>query len=141
MHEEFTKDFPKFQEKIKKFKETTKFQARLDEYHNHFEQMMSISPDDMREYAEKSPKFLDARNRSLAIMERILEIHRNLEEIFNMDATGLGLKFEYDLKKVDQQIANDVKESARLIHQFDIESEKGRKAIKEADSPLFSQAL
>jgi 3-methyladenine DNA glycosylase Tag len=141
MQKEFIKDYPKFQAKIKAFIENTKFKERLEEYHSHFEQMLSISPDDMREYAERSPKFLDARNRSLALMERILEIHRNLEEIFAMDMTTLGETFKYDLKAIDQKIADDVKESAALLHQFEIESEKGRKAIEEADSPFFSQAL
>jgi hypothetical protein len=141
MHEEFLKDFPKFQAKIKAFIQNTKFEARLEEYHSHFEQMMSISPDDMREYAEKSPKFLNARNRSLALMEQILEIHRDLEAIFAMDAETLGTTFDYDLKAVDLKIANDVKASAALLHQFEIESEKGRKAIEEANSPFLSQAL
>jgi len=74
-------------------------------------------------------------------MERIVAIHKELDEIFEMDETTLGLKFKYNLNEVDELIGKKVKEAANLIHQFSIVSEEGRKAIEMVDDPFLSQAL
>ena len=141
MQTTFEQDFPKFQAKIAQFRHNTNFETRMAEYVELMNQMMSVSPDDMREYAERSPKFLDARNHSLAIMERILEIHQNLDEIFKMDATALQRYCEGDLGKIDQEIAKSVKESAVLLKQYEQWSEEGRKALEVLNSPFLSQGL
>jgi hypothetical protein len=138
---QFLEDFPKFQVKIHNFVRDTNFAAKTEEYTELFNQMASVSPDDMKEYIQKSPAFLNARNKSLALMERIVALHRGLEELFRMDAETLGKEYGYDLAKVDRRIAQELKEAATLLHQFDRVSEEGRKAIEQVDSPFFSQAL
>lgn len=141
MKEQFLEDFPKFQIKIHNFVRDTNFAAKTEEYTELFNQMASVSPDDMKTYIQKSPAFLDARNRSLALMENIVSLHKGLEELFRMDAETLGKKYDYDLAKVDRQIGKELKEAANLLHQFDLIAEEGRKAIEQVDSPFFSQAL
>ncbi len=141
MKDEFSNDYAKFQVKIANFVLTQNFTQRCEEYERLFEQMSSISPDDMKEYAQRSPAFLDARNKSLALMERIVEIHRSLKEIFELSEDELGLKYNYDLEKADKEIAEKLKEAAYCLHQFELESQKGRDAIEIADNPFFAQAL
>ena len=141
MEEQFSKDYAKFQVKIANFVLTQNFTARCEEYENLFNQMASISPDDMKEYVQKSPAFLDARNKSLSLMERIVDIHRSLKEIFELNENELGLKYQYDLEKVDKEIAKKLQEAAYCLNEFETESKKGREAIEIADNPFFSQAL
>jgi len=141
MKEQFSNDYPKFQAKIANFVLSQNFTARCEEYENLFNQMSSISPDDMKEYAQKSPAFLDARNKSLAYMEKIVEIHRSLQELFEYNENELGLKYNYNLTKVDKEIAEKLKEAAYYLHKYEEASEEGRKAIEIADNPFLSQAL
>ena len=141
MKEQFEKDYPKFQAKIANFVLAQNFTAKCEEYMEMFNQMASISPDDMKEYAQKSPDFLKARNRSLSLMERIVEIHNSLQELFALSEEELGLKFDYSLQEVDKEIADILKESAYLLHKYEIASQEGRKAIELADNPFLAQAL
>jgi len=141
MQEKFSNDFPKFKAKIQNFIAAQHFNTRLEHYNKLFDEMSSVAPDDMREYVEKAPKFLEARNKSLQIMERIVSIHSELDILFKMDEDTLGKNYSYDLAKVDQKIADSLKEAAYMIDQFQHFSEVGRKAIEQADSPFFSQAL
>jgi hypothetical protein len=141
MQKQFHNDFIKFQSKIAQFRQNTHFDARLNEYEELMNQMMSVSPDDMREFAEKSPTFLDARNRSLAAMERILEIHQELNALFKMDESTLAAHCHNDLASVDAQIAKNIQESAMLLKQYEHYSDVGRKALEQLNSPFFSQTL
>ncbi len=141
MQEEFSSDFPRFKAKIQNFIASQHFNERLKHYNKLFDEMSSVAPDDMRKYVEKAPKFLEARNKSLQIMERIVSIHNELDILFKMDKEILGKTYEYDLAKVDKKIAENLKEAAYMIDQFQVYSEIGRKAIEQADSPFFSQAL
>lgn len=141
MKEQFSKDYVKFQAKTANFIMTQNFAARCEEYENLFNQMASISPDDMKEYVQKSPAFLKARNQSLSLMEKIVEIHRSLKEIFELSEDELGLKYNYKLESVDKEIGEKLKEAAFLLHQFEKASEEGRKAMEIADNPFLSQAL
>jgi len=102
--------------------------------------MASIAPDDMKEYVERSPEFLKYRNKSLAMMERIVEIHNNLERIFKLDMSALELESKGDLKNIDAVIGKKVQEAAQLLHQFHEVSEKGRALIEKLDDPFLSQA-
>ncbi|RLA68679.1 MAG: hypothetical protein DRG24_09855 [Epsilonproteobacteria bacterium] len=141
MNEQFAQDFPKFKAKIQGFIASQHFNERLEHYNKLFDEMASVAPDDMREYVEKAPKFLEARNKSLQIMERIVAIHQELDILFKMDEAILGKTYDYDLAKVDQRVADNLQEAAYMIDQFEVYSEMGRKAIEQADSPFFSQAL
>ena len=140
MQEQFSNDFPKFKAKIQNFIAAQHFDTRLQHYNKLFDEMSSVAPDDMREYVEKAPKFLEARNKSLQIMERIVAIHTELDTLFKLDEKALGNAYDFNLKKVDQKIADSLKEAAYMIDQFEVYSEMGRKAIEQADSPFFSQA-
>lgn len=141
MQEQFSKDYVKFQVKIANFVLTQNFTARCEEYENLFNQMASISPDDMKQYIQKSPDFLVARNKSLSIMEKIVSLHKSLKEIFELNENQLGLRYQYNLEEVDKEIAEKLKEAAYLLHQFEKVSEDGRKAIEIADNPFLSQVL
>ncbi len=135
--EQFSQEFPKFQLKINNFILNQNFTQKTKEYTEMFNQMASISPDDMKEYAQKSPAFLKARNESLELMERIVAIHLELQELFKMDEESLGKAYEHNLNAVDEKIAAKLKEAATLLHHFNIASEKGRKAIERADNPFL----
>jgi hypothetical protein len=141
MKEKFSNEYPKFQAKIANFVLSQNFTARCEEYDELFNQMSSIAPDDMRIYAQKSPAFLDARNKSLSIMEQIVSIHRDLKSLFELNEEAIGLAYNYDLPAVDKDIAEKLKHSAHLLHQYAIVSEAGRKAIEIADNPFLAQAL
>lgn len=141
MKEKFTQEYPKFQVKIANFLMTHNFDARCEEYENLFNQMASIAPDDMKMYVEKSPAFLDARNKSLAYMERIVELHRELQAIFSLQEEALGERYNYDLKEVDTLIAKKLQESAYFLGQYELASEAGRKAIEVVNNPFLAQAL
>lgn len=141
MKEEFSKNYIKFQAKTANFILTQNFAQRCEEYENLFNQMASIAPDDMKEYIQKSPAFLHARNKSLSLMERIVAIHRSLKELFELSKDALGVKFGYDLAKVDEEIAKMLKEVSYLLHEYEKASHLGREAIKKADNPFLSQAL
>ncbi len=140
MSTQFEDDFKKFQLKIHNFVRDTNFQAKTQEYNELFNQMASIAPDDMKEYVERSPDFLKYRNKSLAMMERIVEIHNNLERIFKLDATALELECKGKLENIDAVIGKEVQEAAKLLHQFHDVSEKGRTLIEKLDDPFLSQA-
>ncbi|MBU1659586.1 hypothetical protein KKG72_11150 [bacterium] len=141
MKEQFSKDYVKFQLKTANFIMSQNFAARCEEYENLFNQMASISPDDMKEYIQKSPTFLHARNKSLSLMEKIVSLHHSLKEIFELKEDELGLKYNYNLEKADKEIASKLHEAAYLLHEFEKVSKEGRKAIEIADSPFLSQAL
>jgi Na+/phosphate symporter len=141
MKEKFSNEYPKFQAKIANFVLSQNFAARCEEYDELFNQMSSIAPDDMRVYAQKSPAFLDARNKSLSIMEQIVSIHRDLKNLFELNEDALGIAYNYDLEAVDKHIAEKLKQSAYLLHQYALVSEAGRKAIEIADNPFLAQAL
>ncbi|MDY0121866.1 MAG: hypothetical protein RBR54_07965 [Sulfurimonas sp.] len=141
MKEKFAQEYPKFQVKIANFLMTQNFDARCEEYENLFNQMSSIAPDDMKVYVEKSPAFLEARNKSLAYMERIVELHRELKALFSLSQEALGEKYDYDLKEVDTLIAKKLQESAYFLKQYELSSEAGRKAIEVVNNPFLAQAL
>ncbi len=141
MKEKFSKDYPKFQAKIANFVLMQNFTSRYEEYENLFNQMASIAPEDMKEYIQKSPTFLVARNKSLALMERIVELHRSLKEIFELSELELGIKYNYNLDKIDKEIADILKESAFLLHKYEEVSQEGRRAIELANNPFSSQTL
>lgn len=141
MKEKFSEDYVKFQAKMANFVLTQNFTARCEEYENLFNQMASISPDDMKEYVQKSPAFLHARNKSLSLMENIVEIHRFLKTLFELSEDELGVKYGYNLQKVDREIADKLKEVSYLLHEYEKASQEGRKAIEIADNPFLSQAL
>jgi hypothetical protein len=141
MKEKFSNDYPKFQAKIANFVLSQNFTARVEEYEELFNQMSSISPDDMRTYAQKSPAFLEARNKSLSLMEQILSLHRELKTLFELNESELGLKYNYSLDSIDKEIADKLKHSAYLLHQYEKASEAGRKAIEIVDNPFLAQAL
>lgn len=141
MNRQFSKDFPRFKAKIHDFVVTQDFAGKVKEYDKLFNEMASISPDDMKEYVQNSPSFLPLRNRSLQLMERITDLHNGLDSLFKMDEQTLGKAYDYDLSKVDHKIAKDIKEAANLLHQFETISEQGRQAIEKVDSPFFSQSM
>jgi hypothetical protein len=136
MQAQFMQDFPKFSAKIQNFVLTTGFKKNAEQYEELFNQMSSIAPNDMKAYIEKSPAFLQARNESLAIMEKVVAIHKRLEDMFAMSAEVLGEIHGYDLAKIDTNIGKDIQESAKLIHQFKIVSERGRQAINDANMTM-----
>ncbi len=140
MSTQFQDDFKKFQIKIHNFVRDTSFQIKTKEYNELFNQMASIAPDDMKEYAERSPEFLKYRNKSLAMMERIVEIHNNLERIFKLDAIALELECKGKLENIDAVIGKEVQEVAQLVHQFHDVSEKGRALIEKLNDPFLAQA-
>lgn len=141
MTSKFSEDFPKFKAKIHNFVVTQNFVAKVEYYDRLLHEMASVSPDDMKEYVERSPSFLTLRNQSIQIMEKVVDLHNGLDALFKMGEEELGKAYGYDLAKVDQKIAADLKEAARLIHEFTRVSEEGRRAIEQVDSPFFSQAL
>jgi hypothetical protein len=139
--ESFSQHYIKFQAKIKSFILSHDFAAKTTEYTNLFNQMASVAPDDMKEYIQKNPNFLKARNESLALMERIVEIHLGLSELFKMDEERLAQECHYKLSLIDERIATELKEAANLLHRFNIVSEAGRKTIKMIDNPFLAQAI
>ena len=141
MKEKFAQEYPKFQVKIANFLMTHNFDARCEEYENLFSQISSVAPDDMKIYVEKSPAFLEARNKSLAYMERIVELHRELKTIFSLSEDALGEMYNYDLKELDALIAQKLQESAYFLKQYEDSSEAGRKAIEVVNNPFLAQAL
>lgn len=141
MKEKFLQDYPKFQLKIANFVLTQNFTVRCEEYENLFNQMASVSPDDMKEYIQKSPQFLEARNKSLSSMERIVAIHKELQTLFELSQEQLGARFEYNLEQVDAYIADKLKESGYLLTLYTQASEAGRKAIETLNNPFLAQAL
>jgi hypothetical protein len=141
MKETFTEEFPKFKAKIHNFVVSQNFVAKVEYYDRLLNEMASVSPDDMKTYVERSPSFLQLRNRSIQIMERIVDLHHGLDALFKMEAEELGNAYEWDLSRADKKIAADLQEAARLIHEFSVVSEQGRAAVEQVDSPFFSQAL
>lgn len=141
MNDTFHTDFPKFKAKIHNFVVSQNFVSKVEYYDRLLHEMASVSPDDMKSYVERSPSFLQLRNESMKLMERIVDLHQSLNEIFKMEEEELGKRYDYNLEHVDQTIAEQLKEAAALIHRFNIVSEKGRQAIEQVDSPFFSQAL
>lgn len=141
MNTQFSKDFPKFKAKIHNFVVAQNFAGKVEYYDRLFNEMASISPDDMKEYVQQSPSFLPLRNKSLQLMERITDLHNGLDALFKMEEDELGKTYDYDLQKIDKKIAADLKEAANLIHQFETVSEQGRQAMEKVDSPFFSQSL
>jgi hypothetical protein len=141
MNTQFSEDFPKFKAKIHNFVVSQDFAGKVESYNKLFNEMASVSPDDMKEYIRSSPSFLPLRNKSLKIMERITDLHNSLDALFKMEEEELGKSFDYDLEKVDRKIASDLKEAANLLHQLNIISEQGRHLMETADSPFFSQSL
>jgi len=139
MKAQFAQDYPKFKKKIDSFVSHTKFEQRLEEYTTIFDQMASVSPDDMREFVERSPIFLKARNESMKLMEEIVSINLGLKEIFDLDQATLGKRCNYNLDIIDKKIADDMKRLAILLHHYEIASKKGREAMEAAQNPFFEQ--
>jgi len=141
MKAQFAQDYPKFKKKIDSFISHTKFEKRLEEYTTIFDQMASVSPDDMREFIERSPLFIKARNESMKLMEEIVSINLGLKEIFELDQATLGKRCNYNLEIIDEKIADDMKRLTVLLHHYEIASEKGREAIEVAQNPFFQQEI
>lgn len=141
MTEAFQNEFRKFQAKITQFKQANMFEQRSAEYEELFNQMASVAPDDMKHYIERSERFLPLRNRSLELMERIVALHRELAELFAMDAETLGKKCDYHLESIDMEIAGKLQEAAVLLKEFEALSNEGRRIIEMADDPFLSQGM
>ncbi|MCH9814607.1 MAG: hypothetical protein K0U47_11780 [Epsilonproteobacteria bacterium] len=139
MQAQFKEDYPKFKAKINSFISDTQFETRVETYITLFDQMASISPDDIRELLEKVPMFAETRNHSMQLMEKIVQIHLDLKELFALEEEALGLKYNYDLKKVDQEVADKLKESAQLLKEYERVSEHGRELIEASRNPFFDQ--
>ena len=141
MKEQFAQEYPQFKAKIHNFIVSSYFNSKTKEYEEMFNQMVSVSPEDMKESIQKSPEFLQARNQSLSLMEKIVTLHKGLDFIFKMEENALAEFCQYDLKRVDQRVAQDLKEAATLLQQFDLVSEKGRKVIEMLEDPFLSQGM
>ena len=139
--EQFSNEYPQFQAKMANFLLSNGFDEKATQYEKLFNEMSSIAPDDMKEYIQRSPEFLNLRNRSLALMERIVAIHKGLQDLFASSQESLGKKYNYDLKQVDAHIGKELKQVAQMIHQFETISEQGRDLLKKLDDPFLSQAL
>lgn len=139
--EKFAIDFPNFKNKIQNFIATNDFTSKTQNYNDIFSQMASVSPADMKEYINKAPEFLKARNTSLELMERIVSLHTGLEKLFTLNEEDLAQECHYDLSSLDNRIAKDLKTAANLLNQFNEISEKGREIINKCDDPFLSQAI
>lgn len=139
MQKQFKEDYPKFKAKIDGFVTDTQFDMRVETYVNLFDQMASISPDDIRELLKEVPMFDETRNRSMQLMEQIVQIHLDLQKLFALDEEALGIKYNYDLKKVDLEVAQKLQESAQLLQEYEKVSEYGRELIEASRNPFFDQ--
>jgi len=133
MKTQFTEEYPKYKAKIDKFIEQTSFHQRLEQYTKHLEQMTSIDHDTIKEISEKEPSFLNARNESIRLMEEIIETQKSLKEIFELDEEAIGEFCEYDVKRVNKEIADKIKHATQLLYDFEIVSQLGQKILEKAN--------
>jgi len=103
------------------------------------EQIRSSLPQQKERYLHVSPEFLQTTEKSLQAMERIVSLHNELDQIFNMDEEELGMFCDHDLKKVEHVIGKGLQEVATMLYQFEKVSQQGRKIIEVLEDPFLSQ--
>ena len=103
------------------------------------EQIRSALPQQRELYLDKSPDFLQSVDKSLQIMERIVSLHDELDQIFNMSEKELSTFCDHDLKNIEHVIAKGLQEVASLLYQFEKVSQQGRKIIEVLEDPFLSQ--
>jgi len=103
------------------------------------EQIKSALPQQIEAYLQESPDFILTVEKSLSIMERIVSLHDELDQIFNMSEEELGEFCDHDLKKVELVVSKGLQDIAALLYQFETVSQQGRKIIEVLEDPFLSQ--
>ncbi len=127
----FHDEYVQYKEKIQDFLVANNFETKHKEYQALFYEMNTLSDQELDIYAEQSPLFLEARKLSLRIIERIVEIHDELQEIFNLDEEKTAQRCKDELLDLDRYIAASLQESAALLEEFNEAREAGRIALDE----------
>jgi len=136
---EFSLAFTLFKEKLQEFTASSSFESKTQEYVSMLEQIRSALPQQRELYVEKSPELLQTVEKSLQAMERIVSLHDELDQIFNMDEEELGTFCDHDIKKVEHVIAKGLQEVANLLYEFEIVSRQGIKIIEVLENPFLSE--
>ena len=139
MSSEFSLAFPLFKEKLQEFRTSSSFDSKTKEYENMLEQIRSALPQQRELYLQKSPELLQTVEKSLEAIQKIVSLHNELDQIFNMDEEELGSFCDYDLKKVEHVISKGLQEVANLLYEFEKISRQGRKMIEVLEDPFLSQ--
>ena len=139
MSSEFSLAFTLFKEKLQEFTASSSFESKTQEYKRMLEQIRSALPQQRELYVEKSPELLQTVEKSLQAMERIVSLHDELDQIFNMDEEELGTFCDHDIKKVEHVIAKGLQEVANLLYEFEIVSRQGIKIIEVLENPFLSE--
>ena len=139
MNKDFSLAFPLFKEKLQEFIVSSSFESKTQEYRKMLEQIRSALPQQRELYLDKSPDFLQSVDKSLQIMERIVSLHDELDQIFNMSEKELSTFCDHDLKNIEHVIAKGLQEVASLLYQFEKVSQQGRKIIEVLEDPFLSQ--
>ena len=139
MSSEFSLAFTLFKEKLQEFTASSSFESKTQEYVSMLEQIRSALPQQRELYVEKSPELLQTVEKSLQAMERIVSLHDELDQIFNMDEEELGTFCDHDIKKVEHVIAKGLQEVANLLYEFEIVSRQGIKIIEVLENPFLSE--
>jgi len=139
VNKDFSLAFPLFKEKLQEFIVSSSFESKTQEYRKMLEQIRSALPQQRELYLDKSPDFLQSVDKSLQIMERIVSLHDELDQIFNMSEKELSTFCDHDLKNIEHVIAKGLQEVASLLYQFEKVSQQGRKIIEVLEDPFLSQ--
>jgi len=139
VNKDFSLAFPLFKEKLQEFIVSSSFESKTQEYRKMLEQIRSALPQQRELYLDKSPDFLQSVDKSLQIMERIVSLHDELDQIFNMSEKELSTFCDYDLKNVELVVSKGLQEVAGLLYQFETVSQQGRKIIEVLEDPFLSQ--
>ncbi len=139
MQTTFSEEFSEFKAKVHSFVASTHFNAQLDEYKSILNKIVSVDPAEMKEQIQNSSEFIEARNQSLALMEKIVSLYKELDTIFQMDEESLGSFCQFDLRIVDERVARDLKEASGLLQEFENVSLRGKKILESLEDPFLSQ--
>lgn len=139
MSSEFPLAFPLFKEKLQAFIISSSFETKTQEYKTLLEKINSAMPQQREHYLERSPDYLQTVEKSLDAMQRIVSLHDELDQIFNMNEEELGIFCDYDLTKAEHVIGKGLQEVAYLLYEFEKVSRQGRKIIEVLEDPFSSQ--
>lgn len=139
MRKAFLQELPLFKQKIHDFVSSTSFDAKTLEYENMLVQTRSALSEQDESSFKAFPELLEAMEQSLQMMQKVVSLHKELDQIFKMNDEELGEFCTYDLNKVEQVVAKGLQEVASLLAQFEIVSQHIRKIIEVLNNPFLSE--
>ena len=141
MKEDFHLEYPSFKTQLQNFIDSTHFNSKLKEYKQILSSINSIEVKDMKPFIQDSAEFIQVRNDSLELIQKIVHTNDELDNIFKMHEESLGVFCNFDMASLHKTIEEKLQSLATVVQKFDDVSQKGRDILEDLDDSNLSQGV